>query len=533
MKRRVGAAVALVAVLAATACSSADSQNEDAAAAREPLRVATMQPASLFPPDSSGAYAFEVLDNLYDGLIRFDQKTGEPVMMVAESIKTEDNVVFDIRLRTGWTFSSGEAITAKTFQKSWSEAATVKNEWRNSAKFAQITGYAELNAAGGAGEFLSGVQVVDDQTLKVTLTAPDNQFIYALGTAPFYPLPASAYDDVEAYTKQPVGNGPYKMAKAWDGEAEIELVRDEAYKGPKPAANPGIHFTIVTEEATPWVQLQADELDIALVAAADQPNAKKQLSDRFVRKAQSNDLVYLMVPTHLAGWNDPRVRQALSMAIDREAIIKAFFDESTVPLTDFSVPASVGYRQKTDLPYLKYDPAAAKALWEQVKADVGGEVAPISLGVPANYGWDEWGLAVLNGWRDVLGIEVAKLEPLANVSTAYEGGFADPVTRSRYSDTPSPATILVQQFTKGGTANWTDWHNPEFETTIQKALQQRDQQAAVAAFDEAKDILIEQMPIIMLWSQGDAFGLSDRVVDFPVDNFNKSNYRDVKVVDLN
>lgn len=528
------AALLLVGVLAVTGCASGsepDAQNEEAAAATEPLRVATMQPASLFAPDSSGAYAFEVLDNLYDGLIRFDSETGEPVMMVADSIDTDDNVVFDIAIAEGWTFSDGEAITAETFQKSWSEAATVANGWRNSSKFAGIVGYSELNAEGSTEEFLSGLEVVDELTLQVTLSAPDNQFVYALGTAPFYPLPAAAYDDVEAYTLEPVGNGPYTMAQPWDGEAEIVLDRNDDYTGPQLAANPGLHFTIVTEEATPWVQLQAGDLDIALVAAADQPDASTQLGERFVRKPLSNDLVYLMINTDQPGWDDPRVRQALSMAVDRESIIGAFFDESTVPLTDFSVPASVGYRDETDLPYLTYDPEAAVELWEEVTAEVG-EIGPLTVGVPANYGWDEWALAILTGWEDTLGVEIVGLEPLANVSTAYDGGFIGPVTRSRYSDTPSPATILVQQFTEGGSANWTDWYDADFEAAIDEALAASDPEDTQAAFDEAKDVLIEQMPSIFLWSQGDAFGLSERVVDYPIDNFNKSNYRYVPVVDL-
>ncbi|MFT4123166.1 MAG: ABC transporter substrate-binding protein [Microbacteriaceae bacterium] len=522
-------AMILAAAIGLTACAGSSGSESTTAAseATQPLRVATQAPTSLFTPDATGAYAFMVLDNLYDGLIRFDGESGEPVMMVADSIETTDNIVYDVTLKDDYYFSDGEQVTSDSFLTTWSAIADADNAYTNAAKFNEIEGYDALAVADGEQGQLSGITVTDDTHFTITLTAADSQFIYTLGTVPYYPLPSAAWDDPDTFATQPIGDGPYTMTSSWTGEETIDLERWDDYAG-EAAKNPGIEISIVSDEAVPYTMFQAGDLDVALVDAADQSAAESSLGDQFVRQDQSASYYYLMLPTFADGYDDQKIRQALSMSIDRQTIIDTFFSSDTVALTDFGVPASIGYRDSTDLPYLSYDPDAAKALWDEAG---GGGIDSISIGVPASYGWDDWGQAIIDNWEDVLGVKVDTVTQLANVSTAYDDDFLNPVTRSRYSDTPSPATVLVQGFTKDGTANWSDYYNADFESTIAQALAASDSDEATQLFDDAKDILIEDVPQILLWSEGDSYALSDRVVDFPVDIYNKSNLRDVSVVD--
>ncbi len=523
------AAVALLAGCSAGGSGSTKTTGDLAAkeaAATQPLRVGTMIPMSLFPANSSGAYAFEVLDNLYDGLVRFSPKDGSPVMMVAKSIKTTDSKVYNVVLKDDQYFSNGEQITADTFMQSWSQAADTKNAYANSAKFNEIVGYGDLPNM--ATPELSGITIKDKLNFSITLNQPDSQFIYSLGTSAFYPVPSTAWADVKAFTAEPIGNGPYKMAEPWTGGSQIKLVRSDKYSGTK-AKNPGITFTIYTDLATAWTDFQAGELDVApITSPPDALTAQQQLGDKFVREPVSAQFNYMMLPTYLDPYDDAKVREALSMAIDRKTIISTFFDKATVGLTDFGVPASIGYRTTTKLPYLSYNPKEAKALWKEV----GDKVGTISIGVPANYGYEDWTQAIMKNWHDVLGVDTGTIETLPSVSTVYKDKtYPNPVIRSRYSDTPSASTILVQQFTKNGTANWSGWTDDEVQAQIQKALAASSTADATKEFDTAKDMLMKEMPIIPLWSLGDSYALSDRVQDFPTDPYNKSNYRDVPVVD--
>lgn len=532
--RGVAVAVAAGAILGVVGCAPTSSagagatggaSSADTAIDSEPLRVATLIPTSLVPGNAQGNYALTVLDNVFRGLVRFDPETGEPVNEVAESIHSDDGLTWDVEIADGWTFHDGTPVTAHSFVDAWNASADPRNAWTGSGKFANIAGYDELNPDSGepSVDGLSGLEVIDDAHFRVTLSAADAYFPYNFGTAAYYPLPEVAFADLDAYAKQPIGNGPYLVEDAWDGEQEIHLTRFDGFAG-ELAANSGITFVIYNDWATAYTDFKAGNLDLTSVPSADQLEAESLYADGFVRSTIGSGISYLSLPVNAPGWNNAEVRQALSLAIDRDALIAAFFDETTVPLTDFAVPASIGYRDSDETGTLTYDIEKAKELW----AASGGIEGPISIGLPQGTGREDWSEAILKQWQDAFGIEIGTVEPLANSSTAIRNGeFLFPVSLGRVSDTPSPTTILSQHFLPGGNYNHAGWADDTYNALYEAALSSED--PAETAFNDAKDYLAEQLPIIPLWSGASAWVHSDRVSDFPVDVYNKSNYAFISV----
>ncbi len=137
-----------------------------------------------------------VLDIVYDGLMRYDPETTEPYPYVAESVDTTDNQVWTIKIKPDLTFQNGEPVDAAAFARAWNYAAYGPNAMQNNYFFERFQGYDEMQGETDddgnvtvepAADTLSGVKVVDDLTLEVTLNAPFAGFSTMLGYTGFFP----------------------------------------------------------------------------------------------------------------------------------------------------------------------------------------------------------------------------------------------------------------------------------------------------------------------------------------------------------
>ncbi len=148
--------------------------------------------------------------------------------LVAESIDTTDSKVYTIKIKAGTKFHDGTEVKAKNFVDAWNWAAYSPNGAQNSSFFSDIAGFADVQsldpdedgpkkAPTPKADKMSGLEVVDDQTFKVTLNAPFSIFPVKLGYSAFVPLPDAFFSSTpEAFGKQPIGNGPVKFV-SWAG----------------------------------------------------------------------------------------------------------------------------------------------------------------------------------------------------------------------------------------------------------------------------------------------------------------------------
>ncbi|OZC56131.1 hypothetical protein CH289_05250 [Rhodococcus sp. RS1C4] len=529
MKRTplIGSALLAVAAVVLTACGGGSSSEASGEPSDNILRVATQKPTSIVPGNSGGYFALSVSETLFSGLVKYDSDTGEPVNLVADSIETEDQKVWDITLKDGWTFQNGEVVDAESFARGWNTTADPANAWVGSSQLAGIEGYDALNPDEGAptADSLSGVEVTGPLSLTVTLTKPQSQFLYQIGQPAFYPLPAAALDDLEAFAAKPIGNGPYEISEPWTGGPEIKTVRYDEYGGEK-AENGGVTFKIYTGYDVAYRDFQAGAVDVTALLQQDVESAKATLGDKFVQSASSN-FTYLGVPTWSPAYADPRIRRALSLAIDRQGIIDALLDSSTQPLTDFSAPSGNGYRADTDSTNLDYDPERAKQLWDEA----GGIDGQVKITVVTGTGRDEWSEAVLNQWATVLGLTDVTLEfiPSENTHAALRGRqVPNPVSLNTPVAYPSPFALLGNAYRTGGGTNYNGYSNPEFDALLDQAAAATNEEST-QFYDQAKDILLDELPNIPLWSAGRAVAVADNVEGYTEDPFNKSPFTTVTV----
>ena len=213
MMSRLTAAAVSVALLAAGLAGCGGSGDAETAEGEMIISVNNSEPQSpLVPSNTNEMGGGKVIRYLFEGLVSFDAD-GNQQLEVAKSITpNEDATQYTIELNEGWTFTNGEKVTASSFADAWSFAANVHNAQKQGSRMSVIQGYDELQDPSVAEDAkLSGLEVKDDYTLVVTLNQPDSVFPVQLAHQAFFPLPSAAYEDIDAFGHNPIGNGPYML----------------------------------------------------------------------------------------------------------------------------------------------------------------------------------------------------------------------------------------------------------------------------------------------------------------------------------
>jgi oligopeptide transport system substrate-binding protein len=491
----------------------------------------------LIPSNTSETEGGQVVDALFTGLVTYDADTSEQQMDgVAESIESEDSKTWTIKLKD-WTFHDGTPVTSDSFIKAWNFASLSTNAQGNSYFFGNIEGYDELQGkddAPPAANELTGLKKVDDKTFEVTLKEPFRQYPITLGYSAFYPLPESFFADKaaqDAFGKKPIGNGPFKADGEFVPGQGITLSRFEDYPEDKAKAD-SVEIKVYTEVNTAYTDLQGNQLDIVDTIPPDAiASAPDEFGDRYIERPSSS-FQYMGFPTYDDRFKDPKVRQAFSMAVDREGITQAIFNGTRQPAYSAISPVVDGHREDA-CEFCQYKPDEAKELLAQTDFDTS---QPVDLWFNAGAGHDEWVQAVGNNLRDNLGITYklqGGLQFAEYLPKADEKGFTGPFRLGWAMDYPSPQNYLEPLYSTGALppngSNTAFYSNPEFDKLIKEGNTAEDNDEAVKKYQEAEDVLLQDMPIMPIM-----FGLvqgahSDRVSNVKINAFTRVVLEDVTV----
>jgi peptide/nickel transport system substrate-binding protein/oligopeptide transport system substrate-binding protein len=516
--------------VALTACSAASDAvpPQSTADADAILAVGIQKPTSLIPGNSSGLFANTVVGALFDGLVDYDPETGETRNLVATSIESSDQRVWEIEIEDGWTFHNGEPVDAEAFARAWNAAVDPDNAWVQSDQFSNIEGYDAVAPAEGepTADSLSGVVVTDDLHLTVTLKTPNSQFPYLLGRQYYSPLPQSALDDPEGFAAQPIGNGPYEMVEPWTGGDEIVTETYDDYAGTAPS-NGGVTFRIYTGNDVAYTDYQAGAVDIVTLNSPDIPEAEGAYPDLVRRSAIDDWRNYLSLPTYLPGFDNPDIRRALSMAIDRDAIIASLLDGQAHVATDYDIPVSVGYRDDACGDSCTYDPEAARALWDAA----GGIDGPLTVTSVTGTGREVWAEAIANQWAETFDTEVTVAQVASeNTWSGILGKeVQSPVALGAPANYPSPLDTLGPSYSSSGSVNGSFYNNPEFDALLADAAAAAETEEQMDLYAQAKDLLISDTASILLWTYPSTYVVSERAKSWTPDSFNKGEFGPVTI----
>jgi oligopeptide transport system substrate-binding protein len=510
--------------LVASACGSGGGGGS---AGAKVFTYANQEPTHLIPGNETSGQGLNVLDALFDRLTTLD-RSGKVVDNEAESITSTDQKTWVIKVKPGLTFHNGEPVTAQSYVDAWNAASYGPNAWVNDYYFGNIEGYDELNPPDPDGDKgpkkaptpktdkLKGLRVIDPQTFKVTLTKPFSQFPLTLAFIGFAPLPKAAFADMKKFNEAPIGNGPFQMDGVWQHNRQIKLKKYAAYKGIRPAHSDGVTFRLYTSREAEFTDLRANRVDfMQSIPAPLVPQAEQVLGKRFAT-TPSGTMDYLEFPLYDKRFQNQDLRYAISMAIDRQAIVNAVFNGAYKPTGTIVAPIVPGYRPNACGEPCTYNPAKAKEYFQKA----GGWKGTLELwfsNQDATY--QQWMTDVANELKQNLGITDIKFRvvPQADYLGKLVNHEATGPYRSNWlMDYPSAEDYLT---TRCEPDNRMRYDGTACEALIQKGNAAKSLEASLPFYQQAEDVLLKELPILPMWNWQDTSGYSTRISNVHMDPY--------------
>ena len=515
-----GTALFAIGALALAGCASGggnDSDGGSAAGEANPDAIITTNGSEpenpLIPTNTNEVGGGKILDEIFAGLIYYDAD-GEPVNDVAEEITTEDPQHLTVKIKEGLTFTDGEEVTADNFIKAWNEGAKLSNGHLSSYFFEDIEGFSYDEDSE-----LTGLEQVDDYTFTIALNKPASDFALRLGYSAFYPLPDVAFEDMDAFGQNPIGNGPYKIDgdDAWQHDVQIDLVRNDDYEGGRKAANGGLTIKFYATQEAAYADLLSNEVDVIdAIPTNSLAVFTDELGDRAVNQPSAvfqSFTIGQFLP-HFSGEEGKLRRQALSMAINREEITETIFSGSRTPAADFTSPVIAGWSDSVPgSEVLDFDPEKAKELWAEADAISPWE-GDFKIAYNADGGHDAWVDAVSNQIKNNLGISASgdPYPTFQDLRTKINDRTITTAARSGWqADYPGLYNFLGPLHATGAGSNDGDYSNPAFDELISAGISNPDSDAQIEDFTKAQEVLFEDLPAIPLWYSNVTGGFSENV----------------------
>ncbi|MEE8518483.1 MAG: peptide ABC transporter substrate-binding protein, partial [Dehalococcoidia bacterium] len=353
--------------------------------------------------------------------------------------------------------------------------------------------------AGEANE-VSGVEVLDSRTIRITIDAPKAYFLAKMTypTAAVVDRETIEAAGVEWWRVNVNGSGPFKLREWTDGEVLV-LERFDDYPTPSK-----LEYAIFPIQAGIPVQMyEADLADVVFIGGPDVDRAQDPATSFFGQLQ-----VFPQFSTFYVGFNakeppfdDPKVRLAFAMAVDRDRFVEVVFEDDVTVATGLLPPGLPGF--STDLRGIRFDPEAAKALLAQsTYADGLPTITYTASGVgsaPASVQF------MIDEWRQNLDVEVGVhlLE-----QDAYFYQLAEQVDNifsyGWQADYPDPQNFLdILLHSKSLDNNIGGYANAEFDDLLERARVERDFDARMALYGQAEQVLLDDAGIIPLYHSPD------------------------------
>jgi peptide/nickel transport system substrate-binding protein len=269
----------------------------------------------------------------------------------------------DVHLRQGVTFQDGTLFDADAvkanFDRQQSQVGDPSHKAAEFIYWTEVVGFADL---------WDHIDVIDPYTVQVTLKAPNGSFLLDLALFPFgivspaslQMLSSGAIPDISG---APVGTGPFKIVE-WVRGDHVTLAANDSYWGGRPQLDEVI-IRVINDNAARFFELQAGNIDMMEFPNPDDVKVAKVIPSLQVLYRPSLNVAFIDFNEFVQPFGDQRVRQALSEAVNRQAIVDSLYGGIGIVAREFLAPGMLGY--KDDVQPIPYDPAHAK----QLLADAG------------------------------------------------------------------------------------------------------------------------------------------------------------------
>lgn len=474
---------------------------------RQEIHLTSLEPIYSLNPQHmhSGREENKILGNLYEGLLRKNPVTCEREGAEAASWDiSPDRTVYTFHLRPGLQWSDGTPITSQSYVNSWRHILLPANGSPEAEEFFLFRN-AKAYYQGTLQDFAQvGIQAMDPLTLRVTLTQPDPVFLHRITAPHFRPIPLHVLQPGEAWNQKApyINNGPFRL-KTWKTSAYVQLVRNEKFRE---SVDPdSVIFHITESENTQEKLFLTHRLHLtSTVPIRNVPLYKQKIGSTAYNPLQT-------IPMQASAYGlvfntqkipDARIRKALSLVIDRQALVSQLRDLEEEPATRYTPDAGhKDYAPHT--PYVASPGPKEIAYARQLLREAGYEPeksAPLSLSLLYNPREEHQKIALIlhQTWKDTLGIKVTldRVELAVLFSRVQSGDFS--LARRQFQMTSAEPYLYLQEYAKE-TSNPGHWKYAPFQALFQKATFAATEADQLHFTQLAEEVLLEQAVVVPLF----------------------------------
>jgi oligopeptide transport system substrate-binding protein len=471
------------------------------------LRLFGPDPLTLDPACATDAGSAEYIVEIFSGLVSFDRDLSL-IADIAEEIPTTENggispdgTVYTFNIRRGVKFHDGSRqITAEDFKFSMERSLDPRTlSPVGTVYLGDIVGAKEF-AAGEADE-VTGIRLVDDYTLQITIDAPKSYFLAKLTYPTAYVVDQREVGDSTCFrgaewTLNPNGTGPFRLEEWELGQRIVLAPNDDFHLEPKPSL---AKVTYLLAGGSALVMYENDEIDLTGVGINDIERIRDPLESLNAEFSEgpSLDTFYIGLNTQEPPFDDPKVRQAFAMAIDKEVLAEVVLKDLVVSAEGVLPPGMPGFNE--ELEGIPFNPEGARELLEEAGGvDSLGEISLLSSGRGANVAPTIQAVAAM--WKDHLGVSVdlPQLQFGQFLQDLDEGNFQT-FSLGWIADYVDPQNFLDIKLHSQSDNNETMYSNPEVDALLEEARTEQDQARRLELYQQAEQIIVRDAPWIPLF----------------------------------
>ena len=429
---------------------------------------------------------------VYSGLVSFDPNLNITPDLAQSWDVSGGGTVYTFHLRENARFHDNRFVTAQDFVYSWERAVSPATGSDTAMTYlSDIVGVSEM--AAGLDDHISGLKVINDLTLEVTIDAPKPYFILKLTYPTAFVVDLNNVEKGGDWYRQPNGTGPYKLIEWTSFERIVYEANPDFYLGA-----PSIPYVILNLYAgDPQRLYETDEVDITGVYSIERfLDPAEPLHDELI-SGVGLCTGYVVFDTTRPPFDDVNVRKAFSMAFNRQQYIDIVMGGHALPAVGLYPPGLPGFSY--ELKGLPYDPEQARELLKQSKYGSAQGLPPIvytDAGIGSNVSADVAAMAEM--WQKNLGvtITVENIEPNFFSEQVYSGNHGQLLSSGWCADYPDPENFADILFHTGSNQNSGGYSNPALDAILEQARVEQDVTKRIGLYQQAEQMLVDDAPVL-------------------------------------
>ena len=500
------------------------------------LRIFGPDPLTLDPALVTDAGSARYIVEIFSGLLTLDKDTLQPAPDIAESVpepvlNDDGTVTYTFSIRRNVLFQdSSRQVTANDFKYSM-ERALAPSTLSTVAKvfLGDIVGANDF--ARGRVEEVSGISVVDNFTLQITIDGPKPYFLAKLANPPAFVVKREQVDgNPNGWTAKPIGTGPFRLDEWRLGERISLIPNPNFHLDPRPSLE---RVTFLLAGGSPLTMYENSEIDATGVGINDIESIRDPHNPLNTELIEEPDLTtfYIGFNAEVPPFDDHAVRRAFGLAIDRDALVRIVLKDLVVEALGILPPGLPGYN--SNVGHIPFDPATARELLASSRyADNLPDIVLTSAGQGATAGpvLD----TIIAMWADNLGVNVeVQLSETALFFQDLDTGDIQMFDSGWIADYADPQNFIEFKFYSQniGTTNDVRYSNPDVDALIERAQTEQDEEARLRLYQEAEQIILDEAAWIPLFHDKDAILVKPNVVGFEASPMTLSTLRYVSLAE--